>query len=110
MMTTQRSKLTPPETPKTLEQLHALMPTGPVHVVPLGSSGPWQIQAARVVLATCSSREVAEYLTRLWNLMPTSAWDQSVVHAPPESRGALPPADSSPLRRRKAGKTVQVVP
>ena len=108
MTTRQRSQITPAE--KTLAQLQAAMPFGPAHVTALSLNGPWQIQTAKVSLATCRDRTVAEYFTRLWNTI-APAKDPIYLDGPADGGTVTYPVSIKPrTRRRKAGKSVQVVP
>ena len=103
----------------TLNDLHGKVPPPPVHVVALGFNGPWEVQTMKVRLATCRDRNVADYIAALWNLMPP------IEETPKPFTGMVgliemrpgepvkvdgKPMGRRPYRRRKAGKSVQVMP
>ena len=99
----------------TLNVLHGKVPAPPVHVVALGFNGPWEVQTMKVRLATCRDRNVADYIAALWNLMPAVAEpitvDNAITRHPfVPSEAVFEPKPRRPYRRRKAGKSVQVVP
>lgn len=110
MTTRQRSQSTASPATKTLAQLQKLVPYGPAHVTPMGYNGPWQVQTAKVVLATCRHRDVAEYLARLWNTIAPAAEPDFPSPTPAEIAKAIKTIGKHYGPRRKAGKTVQVVP
>ena len=100
----------------TLNDLHGKVPAPPVHVVALGFNGPWEVMTMKVRLATCRDRNVADYIAALWNLMPAVDALEGVrtlefrPEDPPIPRNISPQPTPRPYRRRKAGKSVQVVP
>ena len=99
-----------------LNDLHGKVPPPPVHVAALGFNGPWEVMTMKVRLATCRDRNVADYIAALWNLMPAVEEPKSPFEIDATIRNGEivavnnKPVTARPYRRRKAGKSVQVMP